>query len=1568
MIDKLLSELRHRDIRIWSEGDRLRYDAPRGALSPELRAQLKANKKAILERLADLARVATERPVIERADRENGVLLSFAQRSMWLLWKLAPHSPAYDVPTVIKFTGPLNVSAVRQSLRAIQARHEVLRTRIVEGPDEPLQVADETSALTLPLVDLTRMDADRREARARDAVRQEASTPFDLSTDVPIAATLYKLADTTHWLFFKLHHIAYDGWSNTILLRDFFSGYEALARGGRYELEPMSIQYADFAAWQRQHYQGPVRQRLLSYWTRQVGEGIVPLELPTDRPRPISWSTRGDHYRFRLPAALATQLGELCRQQNATMFMVLLAGFRVLLARYSGQTDFLIATPSTWRSRPETEPLIGYFGNTLVLRNALKPDDSYRDLIERERQTALEGYEHQELPFEALVEELAQVRASNTGPLFRVMFLFGERNRDVYELPELTVEFDLLDTKTSKFDLLLWVEEVGDELVGEIEFATELFDRSTIARMAAHLCVIYEDMAATPDSLVRETCLLTAAERRTLLERPSDDGASHDVPRVHELFETQAEATPGAIALRTGQRESTYAELNVLANRRAALLRQHGVSSRSLVGVCLRRSEGLVAALLGVLKAGCAYVPIDPKYPAERIRLILADSGVDFVLTEPDFIDRLPADNIRPLICDDSPTTSTAPPNPQIEVGPGDLAYVLYTSGSTGQPKGVAIEHRNVSSLLSWAVQNYARETLAGVLAGTSVCFDLSVFELFVPLCCGGAVVLADDALKLPGLPAKDCVTLVNTVPSVMQTLLASSSSPLPESVRVVNLAGELLDTQLVDELYRRTSVEKVYDLYGPTEATTYATRQLRRPERAGRIGRPISGTRAYVLDGAGNPAPIGVVGELYLAGNGLARGYLSDPDLTSERFWAPRSPLVRETRLYRTGDLARLHPSGELEYCGRIDQQVQIRGYRVEPAEVAAALQTMDGVTAAKIVGRRLEGGETILAGYFIADERCTPTEARRHLQTRLPTYMVPARLLRVEQFPIGPNGKLDLGPLDDPDASRATKLPRPPQTETEKALADIWRSVLGIERVDTLDSFFDLGGHSLKAMLVTSRINAALGIELPLSAIFEQPTIHGLAALVEQAAPGGSELPPILRMEFHVTPLTQLQHQLWMTHHIVREPSFLNIRHTASFGGEFDLPRAERALRALVSRHPILGARFLSDGEQVWQHVSDEPVVEICVEDLSEESPSEHRETMATIEYHASRPFDLSEGGCARFVLVRLSANHHKLMAVIHHIVVDEWALALLIREFSAIYDAQGLDTPIALPPPELTFGDYALWERTCCMGRHFEGQLEKWREVLSPPLERMTFPWRTKGDSRQTELISRPLVIDADLSSSLLDVARGEQTSLFVALLSALERLLHRHTGATDIRICTNVARRQLPGSENIVGPLADSMIIRTDMLGKDSALSALRAVRRSFLSVWNIQDVPFESIATYLLETSRVPRQHFARVFYVFHEMDAPIVSSPAVEPGDDDAYSDTAVERDFFKSALHDYDLILYLQGGAAGMRGQLTVRTDPTHADIVDQLLAEYRQLLTSLVIGHGASNDGDGADPPPPR
>jgi amino acid adenylation domain-containing protein len=1041
--------------------------------------------------------------------------LSSAQQRLWFLYQMDPQNTSYNIAWSIRMTGEPNVEALERSLNEIVRRHEILRTSfdVIEG--SAVQIV--SPPRHLPLIQEDLRNAPDPVAATMAVAKEEAGAPLLLKTGPLVRTRLLRLSETEYVLLITTHHIAFDGWSRRVLVGEFGALYYAYCNGHPSPLAELPLQYADYAVWQQSYLEGERLESLLSYWKQQLADAPTTLDMPTDHPRPAVQRYCGASQSFVFPKALADEVVGASQRYGVTTFMTLLAAFNVLLARYSGRDDILVGAVIANRNRAELEGLIGLFANTLPLRTRLDGDPTFLELLVRVKETALGAYAHQEMPFERLVEELRPERSASYNPLFQVVFSLQNAARRTFELSGLQLEpFGGAIGGTSKFDLSFFALEGADGLSGRVEYNTDLFEADTIRRMLRHYMRLLELALAEPDMPVSRLQLLDEAERdRILVEfnRTAADFAS-DI-RLHDFVARQAELSPDATALVCLGERVSYRELNERANQLARYLIKHGAGPESLIGIHSERTASMVVGILGILKSGSAYVPLDPFYPSERIHNILEDSGARLVLTHKSIADDLPKFKGELILLDvDSRAISQEPTSePRTEVAPDNLAYVLFTSGSTGRPKGVAIEHRNAVTFVQWAQQVFTPEEMAGVLFSTSICFDLSVFEMFVPLSVGGKVVVVENALQLPSFAFRDEVTLVNTVPSAMTELLRVGG--VPKSVTTVNLAGEALSDALVENIYASTEVRQVYNLYGPTEDTTYSTYTLVPRGASVTIGQPIANSQSYVLDAKRQVVPIGVPGELYLAGAGLARGYYGRPDLTNERF-VPNPFAEAGARMYRTGDLARWLPNGNLDYLGRIDHQVKLRGFRIELGEIESVLQEHPDVDHTVVMLREDRPGDKKLAAYVVMKAGCNLDNAalRTHLEERVPGYMLPAAFVQLDQLPVNANGKINRGALPVPAWSRlGSGIKSAPGDPLEVTLLRTWERVLGVSNIGVDDNFFDLGGHSLLAIKLLSEVEKVIGRTVPLASLFRGATVAAQAKLLR----GGTEsVPEPLVMEF--------------------------------------------------------------------------------------------------------------------------------------------------------------------------------------------------------------------------------------------------------------------------------------------------------------------------------------------------------------------------------------------------------------------------------------------------------------------
>ncbi|HEV3456051.1 MAG TPA: amino acid adenylation domain-containing protein, partial [Thermoanaerobaculia bacterium] len=1378
--------------------------------------------------------------------------LSPGQRALWVMHRLAPESSAYTLAAAVRVIAGPGAEWLRRALQVLLDRHASLRTTFDRGLDGPVPRVEERAALAWRLLDASGWDRAELERR----LRAEAFQPFDLERGPVLRAALFAGAAGGDVLVIAVHHLAADFASFGVLAREL----RALAAGGTLA-SPGPPPIADAVRLQLAALAGGGGEAARDWWYERLA-GAPPLDLPTDLPRPPVQGFRGGARTALLPLQPVT---DLARSRQATPFMAVLAAFMALLARTSGQEDFLVSTPLSQRSADgfggggglarQFSDTVGYLVNLVALRATLAGDLPAGDLVERARREALAAFAHQEVPFALLAERLQAERGAGRPPLLQAMLVLhrppaaelealgalalglgGAR----LELGDLVLESLPLPNPGAQFDLGLQAAELDGRLAVSLSFDSDLFDAVSAERFLGHFANLLQGMAAEPGRSVWELDLLSAAELGELAAwNATAVVRGGDAACLHQLFERQVERTPFAPAVvAEGEGAAaivTYQELNRRANRLARHLRRLGVGPERRVGVLLHRTPDLLIGLLGVLKAGGAYVPLDPSYPAERLELMASDAGVGVLVTVDELAGRLGGAGLRRVRLDAEAAAIAGEDggNPAPLGGPQGLAYVIYTSGSSGRPKGVAIEHRSPVDLVQWARGSFADQELAGVLAATSVCFDLSVFELFVPLAWGGRVILAGNALALPELTAAAEVTLLNTVPSAMAELAAGE---LPPGLLAVNLAGEALPLRLVEQIRRHRQVRRIRNLYGPTEDTTYSTAAEIGPDE-GRItiGRPLDNTRVHLLDLRLRPVPVGVVGEICLAGAGLARGYLGRPDLTAERF-IPDPCGGGGGRLYRTGDLARRLADGRIEFLGRRDQQVKVRGFRIELGEVEAALAGHPAVREVTVTAREdLPGGRALVAYVVPAAAQPTAAELRSFLRGKLPAHLIPDHVVLLDRIPRTPSGKVDRRGLPPPAGSGQEAARVPPRTPIEEIVAAVWAELLGLERVEAHGDFFALGGHSLLAPRAMARLHAALGVELPLRQLFATPTVAGLAAAVRAARQGeagagataaagagaaaAAALPPapaLVRLPRAadgggVFPLSFAQERLWFLERLTPGQAAYNVPAAVRLSGRLAVPALRRALAQAVRRHEALRTTYAAPGgspvQVVWgpESAVARAAAALPVVDLSGLAPAAAEAAAQELSAAAARrPFALGSGPLLRSALVRLTPDEQLLVVDVHHLAADGWSLRVLAGELGAGYGAalRGEEPELGALPVQ--YGDYAAWQRQAQSAAALAADLGWWRERLAGAPEMSSPPGdRPRPAARGFRGAIEAVALGGELVGGLRGLGRQRGATLFMVLLAGWSALCERWTGQSDLVVGTAVANRLRPEVEGLIG---------------------------------------------------------------------------------------------------------------------------------------------------------------------
>ncbi|HET7460810.1 MAG TPA: amino acid adenylation domain-containing protein [Longimicrobium sp.] len=1490
-------------------------------------------------------------PPLVPVERATPPPLSFAQERLWFLDRLHPGSGFYNVPLALRLEGALDVPALERALGEVVRRHQALRTAFPEHGGAPVQEIRPFTGFTLPVDDLSALEGAGREAEVRRRADEDAERPFDLAAAPPVRVRLLRLGDEEHVLLLCTHHVVTDGWSVEVLFRELWAAYAAFGAGGEPSLPTLPVQYADFAVWQRARLAGPALEAEVEWWKAQLAGAPALLQLPLDHPRPPRQSYRGAHAGFELAAPVAQRLAALARGEGATLFMVLLAGWQVVLGRYAGSDDVVTGTPVSGRTRREVEGLVGVFTNTLALRTTLGGDPVFREVVRRVRRTALGAYDHQELPFEKLVEALHPERSLGHAPVFQVLFELQEPGGPGAGPPGVRVRPVDADLHATKFDLNLTVEVDAGGIRGALGYATDLFEPATAARMAGHVARVLEQVAADPGARLSALELLGPGERRLVLEEWNRTARPLPArPCVHQLFEAWVERAPHAPALEWGGERLSYRELDRRAAALARRLARLGVRVESRVGILLERGVEMVVATLAVLKAGGCCVPVDPSYPAGRMALMLADSGARVLLSRTGLCTELDAGGAEIVRLDQAGEGAEEAEDGGTLEGrawPGSLAYLFYTSGSTGRPKGVMVGHAEVARLADGLAACMPLGPGHRVAQASNASFDAAVFELWGALAHGATLVGVDREVLLSAhalgraLREQGITHLYQTAALFDQHVRTQVDvyAPLTQLV----FGAEAVGTESVRRMLREGRPQRVLHEYGPTEATVWCTleevREVDDHAVTVPIGRPVPNTRAWVLGPALRPQPPGVAGELYVGGAGVVRGYLDRPALTAERFVPdPFSP-EPGARMYRTGDRVRWLGDGRLEFLGRWDEQVKVRGFRIEPGEVESVLAAFPGVEGARVVVREPRPGDKRLVAYVAGT--ASAEGLRAHARRRLPEHMVPHAFVPVDRLPLTPNGKLDRAALPEP----AWEAPgdEAPRTPVQEVLAGIWAEVLGVERVGVGAGFFDLGGHSLLATRVAARVRQALGVELPVRALFEGPTVAELAERVEALRRDGQPpLPPVEPVDrARPLPLSFGQERLWFVHRLEPESRAYHHALALRIEGRLDGAALERALGGVVRRHEALRTVFAeSDGVPVQVITPCDGFV-LPVEDLSpllaEGAEAAARRRLAD---EARRPFDLAAGPVFRALLLRIAADDHLLVLLTHHIATDGWSTGIVLRELWTLYEAYAAGEQAALPGLPVQYADYAAWQRGEAVGRALDAQLAWWRERLAGAPALLELPTDRPRPALRTDRGAYHSVdLPAELVERLQALGRREGATLYMVLLGAFQLLLARYSGSDDVVVGSPVAGRGRGEVEGVVGFFANSLVMRTRLHGDPPFRELLARVREGALGAYEHQDLPFERLVAELRPERSLSH---APLFQAVFSLQTAAAGDAAAPPG-------LRVAATLPEGHTVRVDLTLHLGVLPGGVRGMLEYSTDLFDAPTVRRMAGHLGRVLEQV-------------------
>jgi amino acid adenylation domain-containing protein len=1478
--------------------------------------------------------------------RTGGVLLTSAQQRMWFLAKLEPDTPLYNRPSAYRVKGSLDLFRLQQSLSAVEHRHEILRTNYYERDGVATGVVREAGPVPVALVDLSRQPAAERESAATQWMRQEAARPFHLETDRIWRCALARLAPDEHILLLVMHHIACDASTETVIVADLASAYNGVLP------DAPAAQYADYAAWQHSR-QSAAREEELAWWKQQLAGMANPCQIPGDFERPQHDRYRGSSVVIQVDSATIARCKALARAGNTTLFSVLLAAFEVLLNRYTGSEDIVVGTPVAVRNHPATESMAGLFINTLTLRTSAAGNPTFREFMLRVRETVNGGLAHQEVPFEAVLNALRPEHNVGLSAPFQAMFEYRNIDKPHLAMEGVVAERIEFDRGIVPFDLTLDIEPIDGGLRGYFYYNAGLFERSTIEGLARHFVTLLECAVQSPGEKLSRLRLIPPEEQAQVLAWGQNNTPFPDV-YAHQLFEEQADKAPDAIALVFEGASVSYSELNLRANKLAHLLEELGVKPGVRVAICVERGFEMIMAVLAVLKAGGAYVPLDPACPTERLRFMLADSAPVALLIQSHLEGLFSGIGNSPATIDLTDAFAAlrhqAESNPNsraLGLKPDHLAYLIYTSGSTGAPKGVMVQHAELSNLVNAQINAFDVEPCSRILQFSSFSFDASVFEIMMALCRGASLHLIRKAEIL------DCDSLIRilvehrithaTLPPAVLAGLPNHASL--DSVRTLIVAGDVLSEVAANSW---VGGRRLINAYGPTEATVCTTLHDCQARQRGTppIGRPIANARVYILDSEGQPVPVGVTGELYAGGAGVARGYLNRPGLTAAKFLA--DPFASESgrRMYRTGDLGSWRADGNIEFLGRNDSQVKIRGYRIELGEIEAQLAACQGVRDAVVIAREdAPTGKHLVAYYTSSGNVGTPVaeELRTRLSERLPEYMVPVAYVHLEKLPLNLNGKLNRKALPAPDvrtcpASEYT----PPQSGIEASLAATWAEILHLEKVGKNDNFFDLGGHSLLVLRLVARLREKLHVKMEVRDLFEHPVLEDLARFLDPAAP--FQLPPIVPVDrTKGTPLSFAQQRLWFLAQIEGVSEAYYIPTGFRLTGKLNREALRSALDCMLSRQEALRAVFiLIDGEPVQRFASAADCwFQLVEHDLRHQSePRKELDRLSALEAHA--PFDLEQGPLIRGRLIRLADEEHALLITVHHIVSDGWSIGVLVNELNALYGAFLRGEPNPLPELKIQYADYAVWQRRWVEGELLRQQGDYWRTTLAGVPALLALPSdHPHPDCQDYSGAYVGVVLDEQLTSGLKKLSRRHSATTYMILLAGWALMMERLSGQMDFVIGSPAANRGCPETENLIGLFANILAIRLDLSGSPSVGELIERVKTQTLAAQQHQDIPFEQIVDLAQPARSLAFNPLFQVMFSWQNASASALELPGLEIQPLPAPPRTTSK----------FDLSLYLQENGQTIVGGLEYATSLFEEDTIRRYLGYFRTLLGAMIV-----------------
>lgn len=1503
-------------------------------------------------------------PVFKRVSREQRLPLSFAQERLWLLSQIEDDNTHYNMPNTLKLLGQLNYQALNQAFSALYQRHESLRTCF--GKDKnglPYQHILNAPNCDIQIEDLTQLNKDDAQQRITEIITDESNLRFDLSKDLMLRTRLIKLAEQEHLISVTMHHIASDGWSMGVLIKEFSTLYQAFVENQKNPLAELTIQYADYAHWQRNWLQCEVLEEQLGYWQTQLANLPSVHNLPLDKPRPKRQTFVGSVYLSQLSAETSQALIDFCQAQGATLFMGIHAAFSVLLSRYSNQDDIVIGTSVANRDQAEIAELIGFFVNLLVLRSDLSAQPSFTALLQQSKAMLQDAYAHQQVPFEQVVERLQPERNVNHSPLFQIMLNLNNNEEEELALPGLTLApVEHQATGLAKYDLTLNITQSPQGLELAWEYNTDLFETRSISRIAEHFEILLKNLLAKPDDCVFTAELIANSEQQALITQSSGTSADVAAECIQQLLEQQVAKSPNAVAAVYQSQQLSYSELNSRANQLAHyLVNVQAVVPDTRVGICMARSLDMLVAVLAIIKAGGAYVPLDPGYPQSRLSTIIKDADVNTILTQESVLTKMTFGSAFAVCLDDpellpllAEQASTNLPTASLGLKPNHLAYVIYTSGSTGKPKGVMLEHLGLYNLALAQQRGFNVTPQSRVLQFASIAFDAAISEMMVTLCAGARLVMAPQAVikdvsQLESYIVEHEVSHATLPPALLPLLTLSNWS----NVGTLILAGEVCAVSIADKWAKdRTLI----NAYGPSETTVCATMGVYHAHQSCmNIGKPIANSQAFVLDRHLSLLPTGVIGELFIGGVGLARGYINRPTLNKEKFisnpFYDEQDINSSKLLYRTGDLVRWLPDGNLEFLGRVDHQIKIRGFRVELGEIEHALMSHQQVCETIVIAPIDSLGNRHLTAYVVTKRNSDTGELEkqlvRHLQKQLPEYMIPAVIMRLDELPLTPNGKVDRKALPKPNTAALKTSYVAPTSQTELQLASIWKDLLLLERISATDNFFQLGGHSLLATRLLTAIEHRFNAKVALRDVFNAPTLAELATTIDDCTvQRENSIAPVSSRE--MIPASFAQQRLWLLDKMLGSIPLYNMFSALELTGELDYKALNRVFNAILARHESLRTCFAEDENgqpyQIIQPIQEYPV---GITDLSQlDNETSHQQAKQLIDEAASLPFDLAVDLMLRAHLIKKSEKHHILLITMHHIASDGWSMGILINEFSALYQAEieGNNKPLPLLP--LQYADYAYWQRNWLQGEVLEQQLGYWEKQLTglPPVHSLPLDSpRPPQQSFNGDTFTSHITVKTQ--QTLLSLCQAQGATLFMGLHAAFSVLLSRYSNETDIVIGTPVANRDQAEVADLIGFFVNTLVLRSDLSQALSFNALISQSKEMLLDAYAHQQVPFEQIVERLQPERNVNHSPLFQVMLALQNNQQSQLNLPGLTL--------SPIEQQ--SSGLAKYDLTLNATATEEGLILAWEYNTDLFREASISQLAKHFDNLLNSLL--HSPNN-----------